>query len=72
MGIVILRYHFTAPLRYIPEKCPDSLPEVLKAAREAVARAETSSLPTMLRATATGSPERLNSEMMNDAGIFSR
>ena len=36
----------------IPEKWSDSLPApVLKAAREAVAKAETFSSPTMLRAT---------------------
>ena len=57
----------------VPEKWPDSLPDaVLKAAREAVAKEETSSVATMLRATVLGSPHRLNSEMMNeddDAGI---
>ena len=52
---------------FIPENWPDSLPAtVLKAAREAVAKADTSSLPTMLRATAPWSPHRLNSEMTNE------
>ena len=77
-----VKSHFTAKmitshttlLSTVPEKWPDSLPDaVLKAAREAVAKEETSSVATMLRATALGSPQRLNSEMMNedddDAGI---